>query len=309
MALAFDSYGRVVEPGRSYTQLDDLELQRKQASKDKRYADASAIYGQMQKLKAAADPNSPETQAKVAWDKAQELFLREGPLNAGVQQQMVNRRADQSAAAEAVNAEEIRNMAAARGLDPTQALRQAQQQRQAQNLAFSGDLRSQAAVQNFAAETPGRMAAAQANLQRQFGATRTPAVQGNSAPSLAFSGQPSAASRSSGPIIPQVIQNPGAGQYVPTRTFGAPTGTTPAPAPAPAPKPAPIPGGSGSGWVQLSGQPATRITTQPANKPITMTPTQSKSLLNSLNSAVPAPLPQPNRLTLKQGRPAFTFGD
>lgn len=116
--------------------------------------------------------------AEASWQAAMGLLQKQGPYTPEVVTQLTNRRADQTAAAEAVNAEEIRNTAAARGMDPTQALRQAQQQRQASNVAFSGDIASQAAVQNFAAETPGRMAAAQANLGRQFGGGSAPAVTG-----------------------------------------------------------------------------------------------------------------------------------
>lgn len=128
----------------------------------------------------AAKPVQPSAadRAEASWQEAMKLLQRQGPYTPEVVNQLTNRRADQTAAAEAVNAEEIRNTAAARGMDPTQALRQAQQQRQAQNVAFTGDIASQAAVQNFAAETPGRMAAAQANLQRQFGGATAPAVYG-----------------------------------------------------------------------------------------------------------------------------------
>lgn len=116
--------------------------------------------------------------AEASWQAAMGLLQKQGPYTPEVVNQLTNRRADQTAAAEAVNAEEIRNQAAARGMDPTQALRQAQQQRQASNVAFSGDIASQAAVQNFAAESPGRMAAAQANLNRQFGGGSISAVTG-----------------------------------------------------------------------------------------------------------------------------------
>lgn len=277
MALAFDKYGRVVKPGEKTSEIDALEAQRKQAQKEGRYADVTDIYLRMQKLKAAADklkaaadPNSPERKAEDAWNKAMDLYQRPGPFTDAVQQQMINRRADQSAAAEAADVEEIRNLAAARGLDPTQAIRQAQQQRQAQNLAFSGDLRSQAAIQNFAAESPGRMAAAQANLMRQFGGGRQSAVQGGSAPSLAFpmSSGPSGGS-SSGSIIPRIVQSPTAGQSAPNRVFGMPTSPQPQPQPPrPAPQPAPQP--------------------QPAPV-LTMNPTQRQGLLNSLNGKTVGP--------------------
>lgn len=132
---------------------------------------------------------SGQSQAQAAWEEAMRLLQRQGPYTPDVVNQLTNRRADQTAAAEAVNAEEIRNTAAARGMDPTQALRAAQQQRQASNVAFSGDIASQAAIQNFAAETPGRMAAAQANLQRQFGGATSPAVWGGGARQVAFAPQ------------------------------------------------------------------------------------------------------------------------
>jgi hypothetical protein len=130
----------------------------------------------------AAGP-SPEQQSQAAWDQAMKLLLREGPYSKDVTQQLTNRQADQSAAAEAVNAEELRNSAAARGLSPNDpgiqaAMRQAQAQRQQSNIAFQGDIASQAAIQNFQATQPGYMAAAQANLNRQFGDQRQSAVQG-----------------------------------------------------------------------------------------------------------------------------------
>jgi hypothetical protein len=117
-------------------------------------------------------------QAQAAWDEAMKLLQKPGPYTPEVVNQLTNRRADQTAAAEAVNAEEIRNQAAARGMDPTQAIRGLQQGRQAQNVAFSGDIASQAAAQNYAAETQGRLMAAQANLNRQFGGATQPAVYG-----------------------------------------------------------------------------------------------------------------------------------
>lgn len=117
-------------------------------------------------------------EAKANWNQAQSLFQRPGPYTPGVVNQLTNRRADQTAAAEAVGIEEARNQAAARGMDPAQAIRQMQQQRQAQNVAFTGDIASQGAIQNFAAETPGRMAAADALLRRQITGQSAPAVTG-----------------------------------------------------------------------------------------------------------------------------------
>lgn len=127
---------------------------------------------------AGASAPSGQSQAQAAWEEAMGLLQKPGPYTPEVINQLTNRRADQTAAAEAVNAEEIRNQAAARGMDPTQALRGLQQGRQAQNVAFSGDIASQGAVQNYAAETQGRLMAAQANLNRQFGGGTQPAVYG-----------------------------------------------------------------------------------------------------------------------------------
>lgn len=127
---------------------------------------------------AGASAPSGQSQAQAAWEEAMGLLQKPGPYTPEVINQLTNRRADQTAAAEAVNAEEIRNQAAARGMDPTQALRGLQQGRQASNVAFSGDIASQGAVQNYAAETQGRLMAAQANLNRQFGGGTQPAVYG-----------------------------------------------------------------------------------------------------------------------------------
>lgn len=155
-----------------------------------KYKEASAqrdkLWKQLQSEKSAAwaaDPKNPEVQSQAAWDEAMKLLKRDGPYTPQVTQQLVNRQADQTAFAEGVNAEELRNSAAARGLAPNDpgiqaAMRQMQAQRQQSNVAFQGDIASQAAIQNFAATQPGYMAAAQANLNRQFGGNRTPAVQG-----------------------------------------------------------------------------------------------------------------------------------
>jgi hypothetical protein len=136
--------------------------------------------GQGQPMAATVGPTADQ-QAEANWQAGQALFQRPGPYTPGVINQLTNRRADQTAAAEAVNVEEARNQAAARGMDPTQAIHQMQQQRQAQNVAFSGDIASQGAVQNFAAETPGRMAAAQAYLNRQITGGTQPAVTSGTA--------------------------------------------------------------------------------------------------------------------------------
>lgn len=221
---------------------------------------------------------SPEAQAEAAWQEAMKLLQRQGPYTPEVVNQLTNRRADQSAAAEAVNAEEIRNTAAARGMDPTQALRQAQQQRQAQNVAFTGDIASQAAVQNFAAETPGRMAAAQANLQRQFGGATAPAVYGG-----------------------------GVSAPAPQRTAFASQSFTPQPTPAPAPTPKPViaptpqkqpmsvadRNAAQAAWAASGGKTINGTTPKPAvgptaaaNAPIYRTPAQQTSLQNSLNRGI-----------------------
>lgn len=78
--------------------------------------------------------------------------MKSGPYSPEVQQQMVNRQADQTAAAEAANAEQIRSDAAAMGTDPRAALRRGQAQRQQSNIAFQGDIGSKAAVANYGAQ-------------------------------------------------------------------------------------------------------------------------------------------------------------
>jgi hypothetical protein len=132
--------------------------------------------GQLTPATTAASQASAAQQAEANWQAGQALLQRPGPYTTGVINQLTNRRADQTAAAEAVGVEEARNQAAARGMDPTQAIRQMQQDRQRGNIAFSGDMASRAAEANFAAESPGRMAAAQAYLQRQLTGGTQPAV-------------------------------------------------------------------------------------------------------------------------------------
>lgn len=213
------------------------------------------------------DPTNPAVKAEASWQEAMKLLQRQGPYTPEVVNQLTNRRADQTAAAEAVNAEEIRNTAAARGMDPTQALRQAQQQRQAQNVAFSGDIASQAAVQNFAAETPGRMAAAQANLQRQFGGATAPAVYGGgvSAPApqrTAFASQ----SYNPGAVHQQAAQ---VRQPVGATTAANTKATTPA-----KPKPMDL----------TESQYMTPFSQRPNQNVIERTPTQQKTTLSNLNA-------------------------
>jgi len=134
-----------------------------------------------------------------------ESGMKSGPYSEAIQQQLVNRNADQTAAMEATNAEQLRNEAAARGIDPSAALRQGQAQRQQSNIAFQGDLGSKAAVSNYEAQQNAARGLASARLSQygqaqpgygqassylaneQFTSPRTSAVQSNSAPSIAFS--------------------------------------------------------------------------------------------------------------------------
>jgi hypothetical protein len=141
------------------------------------YATQKFIYGaETPRATAFSGGMDSAAQAEANWKQAQNLFQRPGPYTPEVVNQLTNRRADQTAAAEAVNAEEIRNQAAARNMDPAQAIRSLQQDRQRGNIAFSGDMASRAAEANFAAESPGRLAAAQAYLQRQLTGGTQPAV-------------------------------------------------------------------------------------------------------------------------------------
>ena len=198
-------------------------------------------------VQAGGAGGSPEAQAEAAWKEAMGLLQKQGPYTPEVVNQLTNRRADQTAAAEAVNAEEIRNQAAARGMDPTQAIRGLQQGRQAQNVAFSGDIASQAAVQNFAAETPGRMAAAQANLNRQFGGATQPAVSsggGTAFPAPRSSGGGTAfpAPRSSGGYNPGAVHQQAAtmNQTRQPTNLNRPAAPVAKPLVTPAPSPAPV---------------------------------------------------------------------
>src|SRR6185369_17808877 len=80
----------------------------------------------------------------------------DGPYTPAITQQLINRNADSSAYAEGVNADELRNQLASRGVgtnDPgyQAAIRQMQSQRQASNLAFAGDTQSKAALANYTA--------------------------------------------------------------------------------------------------------------------------------------------------------------
>lgn len=135
-----------------------------------------------------------------------ESGMKSGPYSDAIQQQIVNRNADQSAAAEAANAEQLRNEAAARGIDPSAALRQGQAQRQQSNIAFQGDLNTKAALANYEAQQgaakslagaklnvygqaqPGYSQAANYLANEQFTSPRVSSVQNNSAPTIAFSG-------------------------------------------------------------------------------------------------------------------------
>jgi hypothetical protein len=152
--------------------------------------------------------NDPQVAAALA---QLESGMKSGPYTPEIQQQIVNRNADQTAAAESVNADEFRNQAAARGMsssDPAyQAqLRQGQAQRQQQNIAFQGDMGTRAALENYSAQQnaarglasgrlsqygqaqPGYMQAANWTANEQFNGGRTPAVTGGGQP--AFSQQP-----------------------------------------------------------------------------------------------------------------------
>lgn len=203
--LTFSS--RTSDPYRMYGGKESYDLQNQIAD--------------LERQAAAVNPNSPTAKAEQAWQAGMDLTkgqsdklmndpritaaldqlqagMASGPYSDAVQQQLISRRADQSARAEQVNANDIRNEAAAKGLDPTQALRQAQQERQQSNLAFSGDIRTNAVLQNYAAQQQAAQAlaaarmsqygqaqtgysqAANANLNRQFGGGRTSAVQGGS---------------------------------------------------------------------------------------------------------------------------------
>jgi hypothetical protein len=254
-------------------------------------AKMSELKKQLDSEKAAAwkiDPSNPEVKSQAAWDTAMGLLQKPGPYTPEVVNQLTNRRADQTAAAEAVNAEDIRNQAAARGMDPTQAIRGLQQDRQRGNIAFSGDIASRAAVDNFAAEAPGRMMAAQANLNRQFGGATQNAVAGGGGVRTAM-GQPTAARQT------------------------AFSGGTPTPAPAPKPVIAPTPqrqpmsvadrNAAQTAWANSGGKTINGTTpggvgpTAAANAPIYRTPAQQASLQNSLNSpstAVYRPLGVPS---------------
>lgn len=140
--------------------------------------------------------NDPQAAAALA---RLESGMNAGPYTQEIQQQIVNRNADQTAAAESVNADEFRNQAAARGMsasDPAyQAqLRQGQSQRQQQNIAFQGDMGTRAALTNYEAQQnaargllsgrmaqygqaqPGYMQGASWMANEQFTGGRTPAV-------------------------------------------------------------------------------------------------------------------------------------
>jgi hypothetical protein len=269
--------------GKTYTTFQIEQMDKEKAGWR---AEAARLWKQLQTEKDAAwkvDPSNPEVKSEDAWKEAMGLLQREGPMNEAWASRQASRYGDQTAAAEAVNAEEIRNQAAARGMDPTQAIRGLQQGRQAQNVAFSGDIASQAAVQNFAAETPGRMAAAQANLARQFGGATQPAVTGGGI------------NMGGGMPMPQAA---------PRQQTAFSSGGTPAPAPAPKPVIAPTPqrqpmsvadrNAAQAAWVASGGKtingtkPGSVGPTSAANA-ITKTPAQQtayQSLLNSPSTAV-----------------------
>jgi len=320
MALNFDRYGRVIKPGVTYSALDDLEMERKQAQREHRYADVTDIWLRMQEMRRQQATSGPAARAGQdiqqqdtsdhaarageAFQKAENLTAGKsnevmadpritaamdqlqsgmaGPYTQAIQQQMVNRMADQSAAAEAVNAEEIRNEAAAKGLDPTQALRGLQSQRQARNLAFQGDVGMQSTLANYEAGQnaaralggmrmsqwgtvlPGYGQAANYNVQRTFGGQRAPAVT-NSAPNLAFS-QPSQAPSSPSPIPQLVNMQMGTQQPV---NLNRPSPTTATSTPSPTKTRPPV--------IRQQQQPQ-------GEQPIVWNANQRSSLLNSLNA-------------------------
>jgi hypothetical protein len=229
--------------------------------------------------------NDPQVAAALA---QLESGMKEGPYSQAVQQQLVNRQADQSAAAEAVNADEMRNLAAARGLDPTQALRQGQQSRQAQNLAFSGDLRTKATLDNYAAQQaaaqniagtrlgqfgqaqPGYMQAADYATRVKDSAGRVSAVNNNSAPRLAFAGNQG--STQGGGTQPKPVIQP-----------------TPKPAPYVQPKPMSVAerNAKQAEWeksVGRTGAYGPTAATPAQDSTIYKTPSQTNALKNSLNS-------------------------
>jgi hypothetical protein len=170
-------------------------------------ATATGYGGQGGQATGGAFGMNPADRAEEAWKTANDLMLRPGPFTPEVTQQLVNRQADQSAAAEAVNADELRNLAAARGIDPTQALRQGQAQRQQSNIVM----------------------AAQANLQRSFGNQTAPAVQGGTA----FSTARPAQSGGYSPAATYQPQQPMA--FAPSKLYGAKTAPAPAAATSGAP--------------------------------------------------------------------------
>ena len=198
--------------------------------------------------------NDPQVAAALAHLQGN---MASGPYTDGVKQQIVNRNADQSAAAEAANADELRNTAAARGIDPTNALRAGQAQRQQSNIAFQGDMDSRAALTNYDAQQnaarslaqgrlaqfgqaqPGYAQAANYAAQTQFTGGRTSAVGGNNAPSLAFGGR--ANNRTPfGAQSQQMNGNQSGTRPMPVGGMpanGAIPGSQPGQAPAPAPRP------------------------------------------------------------------------
>jgi hypothetical protein len=292
----------------------------------------NALWDQLQAARgseSAADPNNPQNQANAAWGEATRLtsgfsdrILNDpqmaaamqqlesmqkagGPYTPEVQRQITNRFADQQAAAEAANAQEVRDMSAARGMDPRQAIAQGQAQRQQANIAFGGDMATKAALANYestrggasqlanmrlaqySAAQPGYMAAAQANLQRQFGGQRAPSVT-NSVPNLAFSGGGSQM-QSSGSIIPQIVPQTPQQPFV-NRTYG---------------------GSSGAAPLQNQRRTAQAGATSNAQtgyaQPIVSTQPQRNTLLNSLNNASTYPYRPTNLDYTGGGRPAAGY--
>lgn len=203
-----------------------------------------------------SDQLMADPRIKAALDQLQGGM--DGPYTDAVQNQLISRNADSSAYAEGTNAEELRNQLAARGVsanDPSYqaALRELQGQRQASNLAFAGDTRSKATIDNYTAGQDAARNLASLRLG-QYGQAQTGYSQAaNLSANRQFSDGHTAFTSPGGgsfstpqniqaqaPSIPQSQDSPWAS--TPAPTYGTTTaGTTPAPKPAPAPAPAPHP--------------------------------------------------------------------
>lgn len=169
--------------------------------------------------------------------------MSEGPYSEAVQNQMISRNADSSAYAEGVNADELRNQLAARGIganDPgyQSALREMQQGRQAGNLAFAGDTRSNATLQNYGAQQAAAQALAGTRLNQYNSAAPGYSQAANMQANRQFAGNRVAfTGNSGGGTAPaQGVDNSGPGQMAfgsstpRVTTGGNQTSTTPKPA-------------------------------------------------------------------------------